>query len=132
MFCLRKLKKGYFTYDYEKMYEGYYLDSEKWNGWYVPYFEKNVALKIAKDLNNEFFKSYFDKDSDSFVIIDKMYIDDKNKNQDKNEYTSFYPAYTETYNNQKIKVYSIGGWAIAWNLKELKKDSNEIEKEFRI
>lgn len=51
----------------EKTYEGY-TDGTLWNGWECPWFTKEVAEEMMKDLNKEGVRTEYDEERDSYIV----------------------------------------------------------------
>lgn len=86
-------RKTNFNADTEADYEGWTFD-EDWNGFEVPYFEKDVADKITKDLNGT-----YDASKDCY------------KFEDEEDFSS---QTINTTDGEK-KVYCIGGYTWVWS-----------------
>lgn len=75
--------KAYFTIDsFHKYFEGYHIPNQRWNGWAMPYFEKEVADKVILETHSinikyeEEKERYFVVEEDGFsYYIDKEIID---------------------------------------------------------
>lgn len=119
----QNLKKAFFSCDGENVYEGYHFDDVLWNGWKVPFFPKDVVDQIASNLQDKFYELKYDDSSKEYVLIDKSCIDIDNPNQDLKEYSETYSLDTLLYEGQEIQVYAIGGFYLAWDLVDNKKNS---------
>lgn len=53
--------------DNERIYEGY-TDGRLWNGWACPWFIKEVAEQIMRDLNKDGVKTEYDEERDSYIV----------------------------------------------------------------
>ena len=51
----------------EKSYEGY-TDGRLWNGWECPWFTKEVAEEMMRDLNKEGVAAKYDLETDSYIV----------------------------------------------------------------
>ena len=49
------IKKAYFNIDGSDYYEGYYDKNVRWNGWAIPFFEKDIANSLE---NGKVVESY--------------------------------------------------------------------------
>jgi hypothetical protein len=85
---------------------------EHWNGWAVPHFEKDVALRIAEDYEqtaNELSgdmvgaRARYDEEADAFVFYDPI-------NQDEMAYY----AKTIEVNGEELDAYPIGAREWTW------------------
>ena len=124
------LKKAYFSCDDENIYEGYYFDDVSWNGWKVPYFTKDVADEIAKNLQEEFYELKYDSSKREYILIDKTCIE--NPSQDPKEYSEIYSMDTLIHEGNEVQVYAIGGFYFAWDLcngKDILNENLEANKE---
>ena len=116
------LKKAFFYCDGKNVYEGYYFDDVSWNGWKVPFFTKDVVEQIAGNLQDEFYELKYNNSSKEYVLIDKSCIDIDNPNQDPREYSETYSVDTLVYEGKEIQAYAIGGFYLAWDLVDNKKN----------
>jgi hypothetical protein len=108
----RVFRAGTFTLDaMEGPYPGY-TDDDRWNGWATPYFELDVAKRIAEDYvrtNKEMggdmagSRARYDKSEDAFALYEPI-----------NDYESFYDAQTITVEGREVKVYPIGTYEWTW------------------
>jgi hypothetical protein len=88
-------------YTEDESYDGWTFDDE-WNGFDVPYFEKAVADKIAKDCNG----IYNEKD--------KTYVF-----PDENDEEFYKEQEIDTTDGKKV-VYPIGAYAWTWTEDKIK------------
>lgn len=51
----------------EKTYEGY-TDGTLWNGWECPWFTKEVAEEMMRDLNKEGVGTEYNPETDSYIV----------------------------------------------------------------
>lgn len=78
-----------------------YSNGERWNGWALPYFEYQVAVKVAHMISN---KTRYDRDTETFTIPDDDYPAEP--------YT--YKSQLITVNGAKIKVWGAGTGSWCW------------------
>lgn len=74
-----------------------------WNGWAMPHFLFDEALKVADHL-----KMTYDKDADSFIVIDEAYPD---------EPTIYAPLFI-TVDGADLKVWDLGSGYYCWDMEE--------------
>jgi hypothetical protein len=86
----RPAMKGTFSLD-EKSYDGYTF-GEKWNGFECPYFEKDVADQIMKDMDGRF-------ENDTYKFEGSE---------------DFEPQDIDTEDGKK-KVWAIGAYSWTWS-----------------
>lgn len=113
----RVFRPGTFTMDaMEGPYPGY-TGGNNWNGWATPYFEFDVAERIAEDyvrVNQEAggdmagSRARYDESEDAFALYEPI-----------NDYESFYYAQPISVDGKEVKVYSIGTYEWTWD--EVKK-----------
>lgn len=53
--------------DDQRIYEGY-TDGRRWNGWECPWFTREVAEQIMKDLNSDDVKTEYDEKADTYIV----------------------------------------------------------------
>ncbi len=96
----KHLVAGTFTLNGEQFYDGFYFPSVRWNGFYVPYFTKEVAEQMLEDMKirNFVFGWHYDAIADSFIVYDDE-VDN------------------EEYEVTGSGHYSIGGFFWVWQLK---------------
>ena len=63
----RILKKAYFSIGNTEYYEGYHIESMRWNGWARPYFEKCIANLFVKNFSTRDFQITYDKNEDCYI-----------------------------------------------------------------
>lgn len=64
-------EKAFFNIGNNQYYEGYHEKDKTWNGWAMPYFNKNMADLIAHNYSSrDFIISYISQD-DCYIIITK-------------------------------------------------------------
>lgn len=61
------MEKAYFNIESSEYYEGYHIDSERWNGWARPYFEKAIAELIAHNFSASDYEIVYDKYTDCYI-----------------------------------------------------------------
>lgn len=97
----------------EKTFKGYTFN-QYWNGWDCPYFTKEVADEICKELYTDEFRCYYDPNTDTY------YCKDDYSGYEREEIG--HPTDINTPNgNLKVYDFSYGGWC--WSEEE--EDSNE-------
>ena len=87
----------------EKTYEGY-TDGTLWNGWECPWFTKEVAEEIMRDLNRDGVETEYDKKTDSYIV----------KREDDDTPDVFDGADVETEDGI-LHLYPIGAWCWIWD-----------------
>jgi hypothetical protein len=104
----KELKKAWFTIDglEDNSYEGY-TEGQTWNGWQCPLFELDVALQIAKDLNQ------VNGEIDSKIVFDEKTHEFINEDYEypKEQWESF--AASE-YEGKKL--FALGSYGWCWEL----------------
>lgn len=86
-----------------KLFEGW-TDGETWNGWAIPRFEFEVALKVLKELEKDDFSWGFDETDRSFSIVEPNRVED----------VYVVPVEAIRVGKQVKEVWSIGGMAYTW------------------
>ena len=61
------IKKPYFNIDGSDYYEGYYDKNVRWNGWAIPFFEKDIADIISRNFSSPDYLIVYDKEIDSYI-----------------------------------------------------------------
>lgn len=64
---------GVFTIDNTELYEGY-TDGRTWNGWEMPWFKLDIALKVAEKIKDEKLSIKYDVKQDKFYIKSPIFI----------------------------------------------------------
>ena len=111
-----ELKKELFQVDgLEGSFTGYH-NGGRWNGWMMPAFEYEEAVKIMEAFKNsaDDLKAWYDKDSDAFTFQ----IDIDSDEED------VYEAFTATVDGEEKKLYDIGSAYWTWSI-----DYTEEEEE---
>ena len=106
---LKIARKGFFSIDSleGKKFPGYTFNQE-WNGFAVPFFDKEQADKLANELHGRFI---YDPPT-SYIFLD----DPSKEKPSLNDYTDGpYKASTIETVDGKKRVYSIGGFAWTWH-----------------
>lgn len=116
-------EKAYFNFGSSEYYEGYHIDSRRWNGFATPCFEKDIADIIAHNCTaKNVIEIEYNKKKDCYII--KEFQDGK--------VTSTEYIYKSTINTKdgNKEVYNIGSFSWTWNsytLEEIQnKDKNSI------
>ena len=86
----------------EQTYEGY-TDGRRWNGWECPWFTKEVADGMMRDLNKEGVEAKYDSETDSYIIKVECY--------DEPDIFDGYDVETE---DGSMHLYPIGAWCWIW------------------
>ena len=112
-------KKAYFNIDIQnEYYEGYHLPEYRWNGWAMPFFEKSIALIIARNMSNDVADIEYDEKRDSFIYTDK-------ETGEKEEFRKIVISTEEG----KKELYEIGTACWVWDdytIEEVYKDAEAI------
>lgn len=96
-------RKALFEIDgWDVAFEGYSF-YERWNGWAVPYFTKEVADKLAIKLTNQGEHTVYDEERDAYIVT-----------FDELEEPEVFPA----EDIDGMKLYSIGGCSWCWDIVE--------------
>lgn len=85
-------KKGLFSFDDIHFYEGYYFYKEGFVCWYKPFFTREIAYKIAEDINTNYKDASIDVENGGFVFTSNSplwFVN--NPITDKQTNVSFYP-----------------------------------------
>ncbi|MCI9039065.1 MAG: hypothetical protein HFJ29_04230 [Clostridia bacterium] len=120
-------KKAYFELDdTSEYYEGYHIESRKWNGWATPSFEKPIADIIANKASTTDYRIEYSEKNDCYYAIEK----------ENGKETVGYGHIINTKEGQK-KVYCLGAgyWTwTAYTIDKVKEDVNAkiIENESSI
>lgn len=104
-----KYKKAYFHIDDLKYaIEGYYNQSQLWNGWACPCFTKKVIDEfILKEDVRRFYKYEYNSEIDTYFVYDLLNTED-----DPEEYEGRDVLYDDKY----IHVYDLGAWSWIWSV----------------
>ena len=86
----------------ERVYEGY-TDGSLWNGWECPWFTKEVAEQIMKDLNRDDVETSYSEATDSYIVYRADDVEDV-----------FEGEYVATEDGGK-HLYPIGAWCWIWD-----------------
>ena len=98
---MRKTRFG--ICDNEKSYEGY-TDGRLWNGWECPWFTKEMAEEIMRDLNKDGVETEYNPETDSYII----------KSEDWDEPDVFDGNDVKTEDGIQ-HLYPIGAWCWIWD-----------------
>lgn len=96
-----ELVKSEFAVDDSNYYPGYHDPEHHWNGWAVPMFDKETAIKICKDLE----KPHEEKDGELWVNLDPESED--------SELEKVGP-FKEKVDGKEMDLYDIGGSIWVW------------------
>lgn len=88
--------------DDERVYEGY-TDGTLWNGWECPWFTKEVAEQIMKDLRGDGAETEYNENTDSYSVMLPDSVEDV-----------FDGEYVDTEDGVK-HLYPIGAWCWIWD-----------------
>lgn len=130
-------EKAYFCFDCEPYYEGYHVKRMRWNGWAMPYFTKEEADKIAKDMNDNGGIVKYDEKNKMYKVIIEQYIDEDNPEQDESEYTEIFKAELITIDGKEMELYPFGAGYYTWDdytkeeIEEMQLSSDENSKEYK-
>lgn len=94
---------GMVSGDWTELVFNCFHNNQFWNGWAMPYFQHDEAVKVAEHLNMT-----YDKDADSFILIEEAYPD---------EPVVFAPIFINV-NCEEIKVWGIGAGFHCWDLED--------------
>lgn len=104
----KKYEKSYFTTEFDKIfYEGYHIPNKK-DKWAKPYFTKEIADILAKDIDGYYEQLIYDKEKDRYVY----------QSVDTDEINIFKKATIQTSEGVK-DVYGIGAGSWIWENKSL-------------
>jgi len=113
---MEKYRATHFQMDcIDNSYPGF-TDGTKWSGWECPYFTKETALQLAKDLKTINVKCTFNEEQKAF-ILDEGYEDG---------ILTTVTVERITYNKEEIEVYDIGSGYWVWS--EDKTDSSPTKE----
>lgn len=119
MINIEKFEKAYFNIDLQdEYYEGYHIPSERWNGWAVPYFVKEVIDKLINAMQEHEIKIVFDEKNEKYIVSFK----------DSDEIEEYTKEIIETAEGKK-EVYSVGGGSWIWyeySFEDAQKETNSI------
>ncbi len=97
--------------DVQGPYEGF-TRGESWNGWAVPYFEREAALRIAEDYGRVAkeqggdmadARARYDDEAEAFLFYDPIYDDEV-----------AYEAFTISVDGEEVTVYPVGTREWTW------------------
>lgn len=98
----------YFDSDPDTTFPGY-TKGEEWNGWACPYFEREVAERIAKryvemheDGPDEGYEAKYDSERDAFVFYEPVYEE---------------PIVFNSVEIDGKKLYAVGAYHWTWREK---------------
>lgn len=101
--------KAVFTIDGECPHVGIHNPKRYWNGWAIPYFTKEEAMRFVKNSPiNEDCTWAYNEAKDEFVFTESIYAKEEDYQPDT------YPA--EMIDGQKL--YSLGGCSLIWSAEE--------------
>ena len=103
------LDPAYFSVDTDNAYfKGYHNPKNRWNGWAMPYFTKDVAMEIAQRYSSDEtgYSITYDEQKDVFVMEDENYED---------EYIEEIPKYTYGTPDGTKDLYPIGAGCWIWD-----------------
>jgi hypothetical protein len=111
------MRKAKFSLEgFDGVFEGYTF-GQRWNGWQVPYFTKEVGLKImeamAEDEGNH---PKYDEERDMFVV-----------SNDYDDATEEFPAMEFAGDGEIHKLYPIGSGSWVWDEEVEEKPSNPVD-----
>ena len=111
----RVFRPGHFALDIgQGPYPGY-TDGDSWNGWATPYFELEVARRIAEDyartpelvrvpdVDPGDYRAEYDKAEDAFLFYEPI-----------NDDEVYYYAQSITVDGRDVNVYAIGTYEWTW------------------
>ena len=111
----RVFRSGQFALDIGQGPYAGYTDGDGWNGWATPYFELEVARKIAEDyvrtpelvrvpeVEPGDYRAAFDEAEDAFLFYDPV-----------NDDEAYFYAQNITVEGQEMRVYPIGTREWTW------------------
>ena len=89
--------------DDERNYEGY-TDGRLWNGWECPWFTKEVAEQIMRDLNRDGVETEYDATTDSYIIQEEEW-----------DLPGVFEGYDVETEDGIKHLYPIGAWCWIWD-----------------
>lgn len=108
----RSFRRGTFSIDgLPGTYPGF-TRGESWNGWAVPLFAKDVALRIAEDYGHAAkeqggdmadARARYDEEADALLFYDPIYEDEVE-----------YPATVIEVNGERVTAYPLGSCEWTW------------------
>ncbi len=106
---MNHIKKAYFSIDGDyRFYEGYHYGTN-WNGWAIPYFTKEIADEIVKNVCDGItYTMSYDSDNDRYIA----HIIENNKIIETDYFESEYIKLNDT---NSIKCYKIGAGYWTWD-----------------
>lgn len=113
-------EKAYFNIGSNEYYEGYYIDSIRWNGFARPYFERYIADLFVNNFSTSDYQIVYDKYTDCYIC--KTLENDKVTQIDIAEKTII------NTKDGKKEVYDFGSIGWTWDsytLEELKNKDKE-------
>lgn len=118
---MNHIKKAYFSIDGDyRFYEGYYYGTN-WNGWAMPYFTKEIADEIVKNVCDGItYTMSYDSANDRYIA----HIIENNKIIETDYFES---EYIKLNDNNSIKCYKIGAGYWTWDAyskDKIPKDNN--------
>lgn len=85
-----------------------YTDGYRWNGWAMPYFDFETALRVAADTTSDESPVRYDAERDAFVYESADWPDEP----------EIFEATTIEVDGKPIKVYGIGAGSWTWDQQE--------------
>lgn len=113
-------EKAYFNIGSNEYYEGYHIDSIRWNGFARPYFERYIADLFVNNFSTSDYQIVYDKYTDCYIC--KTLENDKVTQIDIAEKTII-----DTKDGTK-EVYNFGSVGWTWDsytLEDLKNNDKE-------
>lgn len=113
-------EKAYFNIGSNEYYEGYHIDSIRWNGFARPYFERYIADLFVNNFSTSDYQIVYDKYTDCYIC--KTLENDKVTQIDIAEKTII------NTKDGKKEVYDFGSIGWTWDsytLEELKNKDKE-------
>lgn len=113
-------EKAYFNIGSNEYYEGYHIDSIRWNGFARPYFERYIADLFVNNFSTSDYQIVYDKYTDCYIC--KTLENDKVTQIDVAEKTII------NTKDGKKEVYDFGSIGWTWDsytLEELKNKDKE-------
>lgn len=113
------LELAYFNIGSAEYYEGYHIENSSWNGWAMPYFEKDIADLFVNNFSTQDYKIVYDKYTDCYIC----------KTIEKGKVIQVDIAEKKIINTKygKKQVYDFGSVGWTWDsytLDEVKKQYN--------
>jgi hypothetical protein len=113
-------KARFYLEGFEGTYEGYTF-GQRWNGWAVPYFTKEVGQSIMDEMNtDEGNTAVYDEERDMFVVSNGY-----------DDTTEEFPGMDIAGDGEILRLYPIGASSWVWDEAEVEPESVRELREFR-